>query len=423
MQIKIRQTCRLCGEKTLTPVVNLGEQYLATFFVSKENENNAPTRKVPLELVRCNPQLNEKACGLVQLKHSYPPELMYAEYWYLSGVNQTMKNALTDISRAASEIVNLKKGDTVVDIGCNDGTLLKSYSVNDIDRIGFDPAQNVAKGFNNEPFKRVVDFFNYSAYHKINGEKKARVVTSIAMFYDLENPNLFTQDISQILDEEGVWILQMADLPKMLKDNIFDSICHEHVCYYHLAPLEWLFSRHGLKLIDIEKNDVNHSSYRLYIGKKERSTPITTQAQSRINKVRLEEFNEGYDTDAPYKLFCESIENNKSEMMRFLQEQKRKRKKVFVYGASTKGNVLLQYYNITNELVPFAAERNQKKWGLKTLGSNIPIISEEEARELKPDFFLVLPYHFMNEMLEREKEFTNGGGKFIVPVPQLQIIP
>lgn len=189
------------------------------------------------------------------------------------------------------------------------------------------------------------------------------------------------------------------------------------------CPLGVLISKYGMKLIDVEKNNINHSSYRLYIGKKNRSTPISDEAQIRIDSMRLEEFNEAYETDKPYKSFCENIERNKKEMIDFLTEQKKKGKKVFVYGASTKGNVLLQYYGITNELIPYAVERNEKKWGLTTLGSNIPIISEEEARGMNPDYFLVLPYHFMDEMLEREKEFTDKGGKFIVPVPSLKIVP
>lgn len=423
MQVKTRTTCRLCGSSSLKPVLNLGDQHLATFFVSEENKDRVPERTVPLELVRCNPQTDENACGLVQLKHTYPAELMYAEYWYMSGVNQTMKDALKDISNSATSVVELSPGDTVVDIGCNDGTLLKSYELDGLDKVGFDPAQNVAKFFEGEPFTRIVDFFNSEAFKLARPNKKAKIVTSIAMFYDLEDPQTFTQNIEEILDDEGIWVLQMADLPKMIKDNVFDNICHEHLCYYHLAPLEWLFEQNGLKLVDIEKNDINHSSYRLYIGKRNRRTPITDEAQDRINRIRLEEFNEGYDTDAPYKAFSERIESNKAEMMTFLKKQKADGKKVFVYGASTKGNVLLQYYGISNDLVPFAAERNEKKWGLRTLGSNIEIISEEEARKMKPDFFLVLPYHFIDEMVKRENEFFDLGGKFIVPVPELRILP
>jgi SAM-dependent methyltransferase len=423
MNVTVRQSCRLCGSTALKPVLDLGEQFLATFFISKENESRRPTRKVPLELVRCNPEDDEDSCGLVQLKHTYPAELMYAEYWYLSGVNQTMRDALLDISTSICKVAELKAGDTVIDIGCNDGTLLKSYPVEGLDKIGFDPAQNVALQFAGEPFERVVDFFNSDAFFSRRSDKKAMAVTSIAMFYDLDDPAEFVGNISEVLDDEGVWILQMADLPNMLENNMFDNICHEHLCYYHYAPMKYLFDMHGLKIIDVEMNDINGSSYRFYIGKNSRKTPISEDAQKRIAALQTKEFNEAYDTDAPYERFTKQIEKNKEELIGFLTKAKSDGKKVFVYGASTKGNVLLQYFGITADLVPFALERNEKKWGLKTLGSDIPIISEEEGRAMNPDYLLVLPYHFMNEMLKRETEFTDRGGKFIVPVPTIHLLP
>ncbi len=420
MNVVVRQSCRLCGSRSLTPIVDLGAQVLASAFATETNRDRLPTRKVPLELVRCNPQLDERACGLVQLRHSFPPDLMYSEYWYLSGVNQTMCDALAQIAARTSDFVELAPGDVVVDIGCNDGTLLNSYQVPGLDRVGFDPAQNLA-GMK-DAFLRVPTYFNASSYRAVRGAKQAKVVTSIAMFYDLEDPNQFTAEVADILDDKGVWILQMADLPNMLRFNMFDNICHEHLCYYHLAPLETLFHRHGLKLVDVEMNFVNGSSYRLYI-RKIGGPPPTKAAADRIAKLRFDEFNLALDTDAPYEAFKRNIERNKHDLLFFLNQAKQQKKTVFVYGASTKGNVLLQYCGIDTSLVPFAADRNPRKWGASTLGSNIPIISEEDARAKQPDYFLVLPYHFMDEMLVRERAFTDRGGKFIVPVPSVKLVP
>jgi SAM-dependent methyltransferase len=420
VNVVIRQTCRLCGSRSLTPIVDLGGQLLASTFVSDENKDRLPVRKVPLELVRCNPAVDEKACGLVQLRHSFPSDIMYSEYWYLSGVNQTMRDALAQISAKTQDFVQLAAGDIVVDIGCNDGTLLHSYQVPKLDRVGFDPAQNINTA--NDQFTRVPTYFNAASFRAVRGDKKAKVVTSIAMFYDLENPNQFTAEVASILDDNGIWILQMADLPNMLRANMFDNICHEHLCYYHLAPLEQLFKAHGLRLVDIEMNFVNGSSYRLYIRKENGPEP-TADARARIAKVRFDEFNLALDTDAPYETFKQNIERNKHDLLFFLNQAKQQGKKVFAYGASTKGNVLLQYCGITPELVPFAADRNPKKWGCKTLGSDLPIISEEDARAKQPDYFLVLPYHFLDEMLVRERAFTDRGGKFIVPVPSVRLVP
>jgi hypothetical protein len=421
MKIITRQSCRLCGSRSLTPVLDLQPQMLASVFISKDNRNKLPTRKVPLELMRCNPELDEDACGLVQLKHTYPSDIMYRDYWYASGVNQTMRDALGDIATKAMSYVNIREGDIAVDIGCNDGTLLKSYPKIDLELIGFDPAANFL-GEIDEGFVRINDYFNKESFIAAKGNRKAKIITSIAMFYDLEDPLAFTRDINEILSDDGIWILQMADLPNMLAHNMFDNICHEHTAYYSLSPMEYIFQKCGMKLVDVEMNDINGSSYRFYIRKSIGKDP-TSDAINRISKLRLEEFNLALDTDAPYKKFKENLERNKADLLFFINQEKLKGKKIFIYGASTKGNVLLQYCGITEEMIPYAAERNPRKWGGKTLGSNIEIISEEDARKKMPDYFLVLPYHFLDEMLIREKEFIDRGGKFIVPVPTIRLVP
>ena len=421
MNVIVRQTCRLCGSKSLTPILDLRPQMLASAFASKDNQDRLPTRKVPLELVRCNPELDENACGLVQLKHTFPNDIMYTDYWYASGVNQTMRDALADITAKAIQHVQIVKGDIAVDIGCNDGTLLKSYKNPSLELVGFDPAKNFL-GVVDEGFTRINDYFNKQSYIAAKGQRKAKIVTSIAMFYDLEDPVSFTNDIADILADDGIWVLQMADLPNMLAHNMFDNICHEHTTYYSLAPMEYIFKRCGMKLDDVEMNNVNGSSYRFYI-RKAAGPDATVEAVRRIAKVRFDEFNMALDTDEPYKKFKENIERNKSDLLFFINQERVKGKKIFVYGASTKGNVLLQYCGLNEEIIPYAAERNPRKWGTKTLGSNIPIISEEDARAMKPDYFLVLPYHFLDEMMVREKDFIERGGKFIVPVPTVKLMP
>jgi hypothetical protein len=421
MNVIVRQTCRLCGSKSLTPILDLQPQMLASAFVSKDNQDRIPTRKVPLELLRCNPELDENACGLVQLRHTFPNDIMYTDYWYASGVNQTMRDALADITTKAIQYVDIVKGDVAVDIGCNDGTLLKSYQNSALELVGFDPAKNFL-GAVDEGFTRINDYFNKQSYVAVKGQQKAKIITSIAMFYDLEDPVSFTKDIFDILSDDGIWVLQMADLPNMLTNNMFDNICHEHTTYYSLAPMEYIFKRCGMKLVDVEMNNVNGSSYRFYI-RKDVGPNATSDAVKRIAKVRFDEFNMALDTDEPYMKFKENIERNKNDLLFFINQELAKGKKIFVYGASTKGNVLLQYCGISEKIIPYAAERNPRKWRTKTLGSNISIISEEDARAMKPDYFLVLPYHFLDEIMVREKEFIERGGKFIVPVPTVKILP
>ena len=425
MKVTKRQTCRLCGSIELTPILDLGKQKLASVFVGEENKDKIPTRAVPLELVRCNPEKDENACGLVQLKHTFPSELMYSDYWYESGVNHTMKKALEEIANKSLDYVEIKKNDVIIDIGCNDGTLLEAFKkiTKDVSLVGFDPANNF-KDLKNESYIRINDYFNKKAFitNKLISNKKAKIITSIAMFYDLEDPISFAKDIFDLMEDDGIWILQMADLPNMLLNNMFDNICHEHLTYFHIAPLEYLLKKCNLKLVNIEKNNINGSSYRFFIKKDHNLITSETDLEN-LNRERLFEFNLGLDTQKPFEDFKSNIERNKNELLFFLNEEKKKGKIILVYGASTKGNVLLQYCDINEKLIPFAVERNPRKFGNRTLGTNLKIISEEEGRKMKPDYFLVLPYHFIDEMLLREREFVERGGKFILPVPFVKTLP
>lgn len=416
--LRTRQTCRICGSRALTPVLSLGEQYISGCF--SDGEGTPPvTRKIPLELVRCDPAHDENGCGLVQLKHSVPPPILYHSYWYRSGINQTMTDHLKSITEAASFAADLRKGDLAVDIGCNDGTLLKHYRKGTT-LIGFEPSASMCKVARDAKLKVVNDFFSAGSFSQCNLGMKPKVITSIAMFYDLENPHRFVADIKEILDEAGVWVLEMSYLPTMLAKNSYDTICHEHLEYYSLAPLERLLATHGLVVVDVKLNDINGGSFQVFV--KHIGNVPSPGAEERIHALRLKEFQAGLDTAQPYVDFYRNIHANREELMVFLKRAKKEGKRVHGYGASTKGNTILQYCGVTPELVPMIADRNPAKWGSKTIGTNIQIVSEDESRAMAPDYYLVLPWHFMDEFKQREKAFLKRGGMFVCPLPELTFI-
>ena len=396
-----RQTCRISGGK-LIEVFDLGHLPFSCF--PERKEERLPL--LPLRLC-----LNRES-GLVQLKHTVDPDAMYNEYWYMSGINQSMRLPLKSIvDQALRRSKPLPKGSIVVDIASNDGTLLSAYP-DSLFRVGIDPAKNIQpKGCN----LHINTYFSAEAYKEQLGDQKAEIVTSIAMFYDLEDPLQFSRGVAEILKPGGLWIIELSYLPTMLQAKSFDTICSEHLEYYSLTSMEYILQRSGMQVEDVELNDVNGGSFRLYI----RHQGYATETAA-VGKMRKEEAALKLTEPATYKAFAKRVEKNKQEMIQFLQLQKRVGKKVIGYGASTKGNTILSYYGIGEELVPYVADRNPMKWGRHTV-TGIPIISEDAAREMDPDYFLAFPYHFMKEFLLREEPFLTKGGKFVAPIPTLKI--
>ena len=415
----IRTTCRVC-EGSLEPVFSLGEQYVSNFPSPQQPDG----LKAPLELVLC------RQCKLLQLRHTVPGEAMYQNYWYRSGTNQTMRNALADIAHTVEKLMHLRAGDAVLDIGCNDGTLLASFETRGVYKIGFDPAENLAVFSIKVTDKLVAGFFESQAFFRDPdlSRNRPKVVTSIAMFYDLEDPNKFVSDVREVMQPDGLWVVQMSFLPLMLKQRDFGNICHEHLEYYSLQSFEFLLKRHYMELVDVELNDVNGGSFRAYI--RNRSAKEDTfgdveyrqQAARRVQAFREQEAKMNLDQPQTYREFAAWIERIRDDVAGFIKERVSRGKKVHLYGASTKGNTMLQYFGLDCTLITAAAERNPDKWGKVTVGTRIPIISEEEARSAKPDYFLVLPWHFIEEFQEREKDFLLAGGRFIVPLPHFALI-
>ena len=417
MHLKYRKTCRICGSAALKPVIDLGNQYLQGSFV-KDGYPMPTLRKLPTQLVRCDVEQVETGCGLLQMAHSVPPEVLYSNYWYRSGTNATMTNHLRSIAASAMSIAegaHLR----VLDIGCNDGTLLKSYP-EDFEKYGVDPS-DIAKTIG-EPVVVVSSVFPSTLAMSTLGRHPFDIVTSIAMFYDLEDPVGFAKAIESLLSPKGIWIFEMSYLPMMLATNSFDTICHEHLEYYSLAALEAILVRAQLRLFRISFNDINGGSIRCYVTKAANADYGTKEDADFIHAAKLKEFDLALDTDAPYLAFQERISEVRLKVTSLLEKLRADRKVVHIYGASTKGNTLLQWCGIDSTVIPFAAERNPDKFGSRTLGTNIQIISEAESRNAKPDYYLVLPWHFRDEFIEREKDLLLSGTKMIFPLPRVAVV-
>lgn len=417
MHLTHRKTCRVCGSSALTPVINLGEQYLQGSFV-KPGKEEPPLRKIPLALVRCDPTRDEHACGLLQMQHTVPPEILYSAYWYRSGTNQTMRNHLQGIAEDGISMIGKSKA-LVLDIGCNDGTLLKYYP-KDFIKFGVDPS-DVAQEIGDD-ITVIQDIFPSKELLKRTKGQKFDVITSIAMFYDLEDPVTFCQEIKAALAENGVWIFEMSYMPSMLKMNSYDTICHEHLEYYSLAVLDIILKKADLKIVDAVLNDINGGSIRCYATHIDNFSFKKQEAMQRLQQLRQEEFDIELDTDKPYKNFQDRINVHKEQLIGMLKTLKKEGKSIHIYGASTKGNTILQWCGIDSRIIDYAAERNPDKYGAYTLGTDIPIISEAESRAMNPDYYLVLPWHFKEEFLKREAETLKNGVGMIFPLPTVDII-
>ncbi len=416
------KTCRACGSSNLKPILSLGDLYVSDFMDVNDSASNA--NKVPLELVLCS--VADGGCGLLQSRHTVSHEAMYRNYWYRSGINKSMTDELNGIAAKAESILPLKSGDFVIDIGSNDGTLLRAYTVEGLRRIGFEPARNIVEKYGREGITDVItDFFGYKVWREKFGNARAKIITAIAMFYDLDDPNAFVADLAKCLDDNGVAIIQMLYLPSFLKRNAFDGICHEHLEYYSLLSVENLLKRHGLEIVDVEMREhINEGSFRVYARKVggAGSLNVGPGAKERLERMRAEEQKLGLGSEEVYKDFVRRILAIKDKTVSFIKKEVASGKKVYAYAASTKGNTTLQFFGLDSGLIKAIADRNPDKWGKKTIGTMIPVISEEQFRKERPDYTLVLAWHFLPEFVKRESDYLNNGGKFIVPLPEFKII-
>jgi C-methyltransferase-like protein/putative zinc binding protein/methyltransferase family protein len=404
------ERCRVSGSKTLVPILDLGNQALTGVFPRSRED---PVTVGPLRLVWCPDS------GLLQLDHSFNLGEMYGEnYGYRSGLNQSMVRHLTQKIRELERQVDLKPGDTVLDIGSNDATSLKAYSTVGITRVGIDPTGEKFRDYYTDDIILAPDFFSAKMYNQ-TGAKPAAIVTSVAMFYDLEDPIDFVRQVEQVLAPGGVWHFEQSYMPSMLRMTSYDTVCHEHLEYYSLSVVTRILGAAGMRTLDVKMNAVNGGSFAVTAV---RHTDSRRGSERVIDWLLQQEDRMGLGTPRPYRHFEERVYRHRADLMRLLKTLAADGRKVIGYGASTKGNVLLQFCGVTTNEVQAIAEVNSDKFGAFTPGTHIPIIAEPEARAMKPDYFLVLPWHFKEGILQREGEFLAQGGRMIFPFPEIEII-
>ncbi len=402
--------CRISGSTNLVTVLSLGEQYLTGVFPKSKEEK---ITKGPLDLVWCPDS------GLLQMKQSYSLDEMYGDnYGYRSGLNASMVKHLQLKIATLERLVKPTDSDLVIDIGSNDATSLKAYKGKHR-KVGIDPTGKKFKEFYTNEISLISDFFSAAAFKKLFPNDKAKIVTSIAMFYDLESPMDFVRDIESVLADEGVWHFEQSYMPSMLRTNSYDTICHEHLEFYSFKVVKNILENCGLRVVDVQMNSINGGSFAVTACKKAASYKSNTPIISWMIK---QEDDMGLDTPKPYRDFEERVFRHRKNLTELIEALVSDGKKIIGYGASTKGNVLLQFCGLTTKHIPYIAEVNQEKFGSFTPGTNIPIISEKEAKAMKPDYFFVLPWHFKSNILEREKEYIEQGGKFIFPLPEIEIV-
>jgi NDP-4-keto-2,6-dideoxyhexose 3-C-methyltransferase len=406
------EKCRICGNNHLERVLDLGEQMLTGVF-PREKEEKVTTG--PLCLVKCSG--SDEVCGLLQLEHSYDLGEMYGEnYGYRSGLNTSMVAHLHEKVKKILMQIKLHEGDLVIDIGSNDSTTLQAYPSDGLVLVGIDPTGIKFHSYYPSHIQLIPDFFSSSLLKERFPEQKAKVVTSFSMFYDLEDPLEFMQQVFDVLAEDGIWVFEQSYMPTMLKMNSYDTVCHEHLEFYALHQIKWMTDRVGLKIVDVEFNDINGGSFSIMVAKSHGDLTVAPSVQ----KILDDEREQGLNTLSPYQAFAKRVAKSRLDLLDFIRTAHAQGKTVAALGASTKGNVLLQYCDLTEQEVAFIGEVNTEKFGCYTPGSWIPIIAEAQLLAKNPDYLIVLPWHF-RRFFEHNVKFEKT--QLVFPLPQIEVVP
>lgn len=402
--------CRVCGNQNLVQVLDLGEQMLTGVF---PRARDASVTIGPLRLVKC---MGDQTCGLLQLEHSFDLGEMYGDnYGYRSGLNQSMVLHLREKVRRIARWVDLREGDLVLDIGSNDGTTLAAYPPAGLDLLGIDPTADKFREYYPDHVDLVADFFSAAAVRVSRPGKQVKVVTSFSMLYDLESPLEFMREIHEVLADDGVWVFEQSYMPAMLEMNAYDTVCHEHLEYYAMRQVKWMADRAGFRIIDVEFNDINGGSFSVTVAKATSELPESSD----LARVLQHEVELGLDTLTPYRAFAARVAASRRELRDFAERACREGRTLAALGASTKGNVLLQYCGLDSSVVAVVGEVNPEKYDCYTPGTWIPIQPESDVLASKPDYLIVLPWHFRTFFLGNARF---AGMRLLFPLPRLEVV-
>jgi len=405
------EACRICGNKDLVEVLDLGTQTLTGVFPKSRAE---VVTAGPLRLVKC--MGGGDSCGLLQLQHTYDLSELYGDnYGYRSALNPAMVAHLQGKVRRILQRTKLSKSALIIDIGANDSTTLQAFPREDTVLVGVDPTGLKFREFYPEHIRLIPDFFSAETARRHLGDQKASVITSFSMLYDLEKPLQFVREVRELLDREGIWVFEQSYMPTMLRRNSYDTVCHEHLEYYALKQIKWMLDRTGMKILAVEFNDVNGGSFSVTAAPTESGRPESPEVQTILEA----EVSEGLDTLEPYRAFAQRVAESKTSLQQFLETTRKSGNSICGLGASTKGNVLLQYCNITESDIGKIGEVNSSKFGSFTPGTRVPIVSEDEVLASNADYLLVLPWHFRDFFQHHPKL---SGRNLIFPLPNLEVV-
>ena len=405
--------CRLCDNKKFFTILNLGKQSLSGIFHKKNNIKEITT---PLEWIKC---IGKNSCGLIQLKHSANTSKMYGQtYGYHSSISHLMVNHLEQKYKKINKFIKLDNKDNILDIGCNDGTFLGFFKKNQCKRFGIDPSSKKFKKYFQNNINVTYKFFSKKNVEKSFGIKKFKLISSIAMFYDIENPTSFAQDIYNLLDDNGVWVNELSYNPLLFENLTYDQICHEHVTYWGLTEMKHMLEKANLKVVDLEFNEINGGSFSLMIVKK--NCKSLKPKKEKIEKIL--KYEKKFQNKKYLLKYRQRINNHKKKLMKFLLQSEKKNIPIHGYGASTKGNIVLNYCKINKRLIKSIADEQKEKYGLYTPGTKIPIISKTSLRKINPKYILVLIWPFRKEVLKQEKQYIESGGQLVFSLPKFHIV-
>lgn len=407
--------CRSCAASTV-PLLSLGKTPLANALLTKE-QLSKPEEMYPLDLVFC------PRCTLVQITETVPPEILFRNYFYFSSVSDTILQSARELAERMLEKSDLGPKSLIIEIASNDGYLLKNYVSRGIPVLGIEPARNIAEAAQNGGIPTIAEFFDEQLATKLAAEgKRADIIHANNVVAHVADLHGVVSGIATLLKPDGVAIVENHYVKDLIDHNEFDSIYHEHLCYYSITSFKNLFAMHGMQLVDVERISLHGGSLRVFFQREDGPQTLQKEGAKRIETLLEEEISWGVPNVEFYAKFSKKVEVLKRELLSLLKKLKSQGKHIAVYGASAKSTTLLNYFGIGKETIDYVVDRATAKQGHFTPGMHLEILPPEKLMEDRPDYTLLLAWNFANEVLAQQDAYRKSGGRFIIPIPELKVV-